>query len=127
MAQAAPTTQKILLNIFAYISRTFPPGDGNSQFLLKFDTALHEPSKFALYIALFLHAVSSDSFHSQSAQIITHTFIHSQQPILLKLSTCEIGILPHSKTLHFFQQLYLFQDIFLSISIYTGFSIFQNI
>lgn len=127
MTQAAATTQKIWLNMFVCISRMLPPGDeGNSYFLLKFDTALLEPSKFAIYIAIFLHPVSRDSFHSQSTQIITHIFILSRQPVLLKLSTCEIGILPHSKMLYFFQQLYLFQDLFLSISIYTALVFFKT-
>lgn len=78
-----------------------------------------------LHLLYTLHPVSSDSFHSQSTQIITHIHSLTGAHFVENVYMWDCSS-PHSKTLYLFQRLYLFLDIFLSISIYAALVFFKT-
>lgn len=88
--------------------------------ILKFDTALLEPSKLALLIDAFLHPVSSDFSHPQSTRIIANIDIHSQQSVWLKLPTCELGILPQTRTSSsIYSKMFFCQSLFIPLQYFS--------
>lgn len=88
--------------------------------ILKFDSALLEPSKLALLIDAFLHPVSSDFSHPQSTRIIANIDIHSQQPVWLKLPTCELGILPQTRTSSsIYSKIFFCQSLFILLQYFS--------